>query len=188
MQLRRKLTSSVKGQPSHVVTESVEFILLPGITRALIEEEGFQHHRVGNIECLGKIHGVDSAACLAHLDVVIGINEDVQGNGEFYGFYTFNTPKDEDLFGIGESTTDPETGEVTKLPQAVFCADTHADGTAFKGHALVDETDFSYKAEEPTRAESGRGADGTLPFNSGRLSLIRATGKSEESGQNAESR
>jgi len=66
-------------------------------------------------------------------------------NGEFYGFYTFNTPKDEDLFGIGESTTDPETGEVTKLPQAVFCADTHADGTAFKGHALVDETDFSYK-------------------------------------------
>ena len=66
-------------------------------------------------------------------------------NGEFYGFYTFNTPKDEDLFGIGEKTTDPETGEVTKLPQAVFCADTHAVATQFKGHALVDETDFSYK-------------------------------------------
>ena len=66
-------------------------------------------------------------------------------NGEFYGLYTFNTPKDEDLFGIGESTTDPETGEVTKLPQAVFCADNHTAATQFKAHCVVDETDFSYK-------------------------------------------
>ena len=66
-------------------------------------------------------------------------------NGEFYGLYTLNTPKDEDLFGIGESTVDPETGEETLLPQAVFCADTHATSTQFKGHAIVDESDFSYK-------------------------------------------
>ena len=66
-------------------------------------------------------------------------------NGEFYGFYTFNTPKDEDLFGIGETTVDPETGEETPLPQAVFCADNHTAATQFKAHCVVDESDFSYK-------------------------------------------
>lgn len=66
-------------------------------------------------------------------------------NGEYYGLYTFNLPKDEDLFGIGESTTDPETGEVTLLNQAVFCADNHTAATQFKAHCVVDETDFSYK-------------------------------------------
>jgi hypothetical protein len=66
-------------------------------------------------------------------------------NGEFYGFYTFNTPKDEDLFGIGETTVDPETGEETPLPQAVFCADNHTTATQFKAHCVVDESDFSYK-------------------------------------------
>ena len=66
-------------------------------------------------------------------------------NGEFYGFYTFNTPKDEDLFGIGETTVDPETGEETPLSQAVFCADNHTAATQFKAHCVVDESDFSYK-------------------------------------------
>lgn len=66
-------------------------------------------------------------------------------NGEFYGFYTVNTPKDEDLFGIGETTVDPETGEETPLAQAVFCADNHTAATQFKAHCVVDESDFSYK-------------------------------------------
>ena len=66
-------------------------------------------------------------------------------NGEYYGFYTFNTPKDEDLFGIGETTVDPETGEEIPLPQAVFCADNHTAATQFKAHVVVDESDFSYK-------------------------------------------
>lgn len=54
-------------------------------------------------------------------------------NGKFHGLYTWNIPKDAWMFGMDG------TGQ-----QAIVCAELNDNGAvAFKGLALLDETDFS---------------------------------------------
>ena len=52
-------------------------------------------------------------------------------NNEYMGLYTWNIPKDEWMFGMGD-------GE----KEAIICAETHTDATRFNSEALVDGTDF----------------------------------------------
>lgn len=52
-------------------------------------------------------------------------------NDEYMGLYTWNIPKDEWMFGMGD-------GE----KEAIICAETHTDATRFTAEALVDGTDF----------------------------------------------
>lgn len=52
-------------------------------------------------------------------------------NNEYQGLYTWNIPKDQWMFGMGDETT-----------EAIICAETHTDATRFKGTAKVDGSDF----------------------------------------------
>lgn len=52
-------------------------------------------------------------------------------NDEYIGLYTWNIPKDEWMFGMGDGDK-----------EAIICAETHTDATRFDGEALVDGTDF----------------------------------------------
>ena len=78
MQIRRKLSSNVKRQPSDIVAEGIEFIISPRFTCVLIEKECFQHHGIGDVECLREIYGVDTSASLTHLDFVVRVDQKIE--------------------------------------------------------------------------------------------------------------
>ena len=60
-------------------------------------------------------------------------------NGEFYGLYTWNIPKDGWMFGMSDDT----------LQQAILCADTQNDACGFKALATLDgDFDLEYVADE----------------------------------------
>ena len=64
-------------------------------------------------------------------------------NGKFHGLYTWNIPKDGWMFGMDG------TGQ-----QAIVCAELNNNGAvAFKGLALLDETDFSLEYSSDDQSE-----------------------------------
>ena len=61
-----------------MVTEGIELIISPRLTCVFIEKEGFQHHGIGDIECLREIHGVDTSTSLTHLYFVVRIDQKIE--------------------------------------------------------------------------------------------------------------
>lgn len=52
-------------------------------------------------------------------------------NNKYQGLYTWNIPKDQWMFAMGDGSK-----------EAIICAETHTDATRFKGTAKADGTDF----------------------------------------------
>lgn len=52
-------------------------------------------------------------------------------NNEYQGLYTWNIPKDQWMFGMGDGTK-----------EAILCAETHTSATRFRATAAVDGSDF----------------------------------------------
>lgn len=79
-------------------------------------------------------------AALPNAGAVDGFPCIIMYNGEFYGFYTFNIPKDGWMFGMSDETA----------TEAIVCANEHSVATSFKAAALLDESDFEleYVADE----------------------------------------
>ena len=78
----------------------------------------------------GLFSGLPQRGAIDGFPIVLSIN------GEFWGLYTFNIPKDGWMFGLSESNT---------LTQAIVCAEGTAidNACSFSAPAKVDETDFS---------------------------------------------
>lgn len=92
--------------------------------------------------CLAKLwgmvaktrSGIDSdIAALPNAGAIDGFPCIITINGQFYGLYTWNIPKDGWMFGF------PTEGATR---QAILCANNHVAATQFRGTAVCDGSDF----------------------------------------------
>ena len=84
-----------------------------------------------------KLNALPNGGAVDGFPIIISLN------GKFHGLYTWNIPKDGWMLGMDE------TGQ-----QAIICAELNNNGAvAFKGLALLDETDFSLEYSSDDQSE-----------------------------------
>lgn len=91
----------------------------------------------GQIVASRETANAELAAC-PNYGAVDGFPICIVMNGEYYGVYTFNIPKDGWMMNMGNGTQ-----------ECILCADAHTDSNAFKGEATLDgDFDIEYITDE----------------------------------------